>query len=217
MQIFLVLALALLILFVSLLYTRVGRNEKVANLQRTLRVPLHAVAQILFALIFVTCSQNPVSVPCSILWAEYCAIEGLVAYLVWPACYPALSAMPLNVSVPLQLIVYSIFMSHNAKMCGNGFAACNGAPRQYKMLQEVMKRLASAFPIGFSTAPPMENSKYGDCNRILTLIETVLLLVVSFYISFAVEISSRLAYCVATRNGELFVEVWRRKFSYGNL
>lgn len=201
------------LIIACLVYLGPKSNPKIAKVQQTLRVPLHMATHIGGCLVFVVCTQSIESVTCSPFWPEYCAVEGLVMHLVWPACYCALAVIPFSLAVPLQLLACGIYVFHNGALCRNAPEACPLTPEQYHMLHGVFSKIGAAVP--FSIPNKLESPIKSDCLAVLTVLEISILVILSFYLSFAVEISSRIAYCVTAQNSVeaiiLELELLRRR------
>lgn len=194
---------------VMLLYLIPRRYTTALYYQRKLGVPLHIIAHVGGSFVFIVCSQTVKSVACSPFWADYCAVEGLIAHLLWPCLYPMFAGIPLSFTVPLQVFTCIIHVAHNPTLCRNGYLACSKAGEQYAMLRNVLAKFASSTP--FANPDQMEIPFQADCPTVLGLMAATMLLVVSLYVTFAVELSSRMAFCVTTRIPILHVELWRRK------
>lgn len=194
-----------------MLYLAPKRNVTILRLRRKFRLPLHMIGHLLVALVFITCSQEVDAVLCSSIWPEACAIEALVLYLIWPACYPVLSAMSLSHALPLQLAVCAFYISHNERMCVTGFIACKNAPQHYLWLRNFLTKIASGLPLGYGSPSAYSANIYSDCSSVLAFFEVLILVVLSLYVTFAAEISRRIAYCRATNNNILQLELWRRR------
>ena len=139
----------------GLLYIAPRSNPRIAKIQRSMRVPLHMIAEILSTVLYVTCNHKSRSSLCSPLWGNYTAIEGFIAHLIWPATYPALTAMPLALAMPLQVIVCAIYMSNNSTMSSLFGQACSNAPEQYQMLQRLLRQLFSGMPFNAPSKAPV--------------------------------------------------------------
>lgn len=153
----------------GLLYIAPRSNPKIATIQRSLRVPLHMTAEVLSTILYVTCSHKSGASVRSPLWGGYTAIEGFLAHLVWPATYPALTAMPLSLAMPLQVIVCAIYMSHNSSMCSIFAQSCPKAEQQYQMLQRHLRQLFSGMPFNAPSRAPVPYEV--ACSNVLVYFE----------------------------------------------
>lgn len=203
-------AVAVLVLSLSgLLYIAPRSSPQIAKTQRSLRVPLHMLAEVLSTILYVTCSHKSRASVCSPLWGDYTAIEGFLAHLVWPATYPALTAMPLSLAMPLQVVVCAIYMSHNSSMCSMFAQACPKAEQQYQMLQRHLRQLFSGMPLNAPSRAPVPYKI--ACTNVLMYFEIMLLCVFFFFFTFMVEHASRHAYSLATGKRRLQGELRRRR------
>lgn len=204
-------SLLLLLIFVFSLYIGSLFNENMAKLQRKFRVPIHIFAQVLCALLSVTRSRNSKNLFCSSFGPEYCPLEPLVTFLIWPASYPVFAAAPLFLSLPLQLLLCAIYMPHNRKICSIVSSACEQSGQQCSIFKRLLNKLALVLPFGLNGTRDVHFPREMECQRLLLLAEVVVLVIISSYISFGVELARRLAYCVASERYELQFELWRRR------
>lgn len=196
---------AFLVIFGALLYLAEYSNPTIVKVQRQLRKPLHLLAHLGTSLVFVVSTQTSESVVCSYIWPEYCAVEFLIFHLIMPSIYPILAAIPLTLALPLQVITCCIYFVHNATMCRTGIAVCKKAPKQYRMLRGIIAKLTFAIPFGAPDSLTSNLPAEADCPTVLSLIEIFLLLIAGLYATFAVEASSRFAYCATRRRTERLV------------
>ena len=170
-------------------------------------------AQIGGSLVFVACTQKSAS--CSPIWPDYCAVELLFVHFIFPTLVPVLAGLPLTLAMLLQLSTCFIYFGHINTMCYAGITDCKGAAYQYQMLRGLIAKLSYIIPFA---APDVLNSNLPPevhCPPVLALIIFSLLFIISSYITFTVEVSTRSAYCAARRRSHehraLGFELHKRK------
>jgi hypothetical protein len=208
----------------SISYLLPRSNPRIHKHQQTFRVPLHVAVAILNAIIFVFFDKTTQSTVSSPLWPEYFALEGFLAHLIWPMCYPIIAAMPLRVAVPVQLLVGSLYISNNKNMCRNALKMYPQTVQMYTMLQNSFSRVTMF--LSFSATKSFSSSTVvggkvavgsvvieneAMCSNILLFLEVTMVVVVLSYFLFISELSDRQIYCAVAGKRELQGELRRRR------
>ena len=101
-----------------------------------------------------------------------------------------MAAINLWLAIPLQATACGMYIVYNFTLC-SAVDVCQVTKQQYHRLHSVLGKAAATLP--FSLPDNLTSPIDGNCLTILINIEITMLLIFSFYLSFAVEISSRLA------------------------
>ena len=178
--------------------------------QRRLRVPLHLLSYLSFQLLFPQYGTLPGMVKCSSIWERYCAVEALLAHLLWPAAYPAMAAMPLSLVLPLQAATCAMYYSTIPKMCHYSVVECAGTRQQYNSLHRTLTRLANSLPFGLDVLTG-DRAFEIKCSTVLTLLVTGTMMIFSLYLAFATELNARQAHAQQVGDRQLHGELRRRQ------
>lgn len=171
----------IIMLFAASLYLAPSAGRPaIAKLQQSLRVTVHMAAELLGIMVLIVCSQTPQSVICSPFWPEYNAIEALCAHMLWPAAYSLLAAIPLSMAIPFQTVMLGLYMSHNWKMCVNGYIACPKTNVQYQMLQGFIDQIGSSI-LPFAAPSKMPIADKANCLSVLAGLEVINALISKMY------------------------------------
>lgn len=193
--------------------------------QRTLRLPLHVSVDIINAIILVFFNKITRVTVSSPLWPDYFAIEGFIAHLIWPMCYPIVAAMPLAVALPAQLVINGIYISNNKSMCRNAMESFPRTKQLYRFLHKVFSRII-AISLPFSASNYFINKAVGKnpaaavvtlendlamCSNIFLVLEVSITVLILFYVLYISELNDRQIYCALRGQRELQGELRRRR------
>jgi hypothetical protein len=198
----------------TILYLLPRSSASILKYQRLLRHPIHVIVDILNAITFVSFDQINKFTVSSPLNPEYFALEGFVAHLIWPMCYPILAALPLAVAMPLQLVIGSIYISNNKNMCRNGLKMYPQTTQLYSTVQKYLSRVATSIPFSAYSIEFIDKKVLHDealCSNILLFLEIIMVVVVLCYLLFISELSDRQIYCATAGKRELQGELRRRR------
>ena len=171
----------------------------------------HMLAELCVTLVLVTCANTVEAVACSPFWSDYAAVEGFILHLIWPVAYPAMAGIPLSISVPFQIFICLIYNFQVASQCSGALLVCKKSDQQYKNLSTLLAKIGNSMPFNF---PPVYSlPSQGECLNVLLTLEIAMVVVISLYLCFHVELSSRLAFCVATGKDDLHFELEMRECS----
>ena len=194
-----------------LLYLVPARRPSTAlfRAQRALRVPIHVAVYILANSMFVHHIKLSGMACCSPFVKDYSALEALAAYLLWPALYPAMAAVPLRIAVVLQAGTFMGLYTANAPECAMGQPICSKTDEQYQLFNRVASLAASGLPIGLPM--PGELADATTCHNIMTHLKLGMCVVLSFYAAYHTELGTRQAWALQVKRRRLAEELRVRR------
>jgi len=103
---------------------------------------------------------------CSPFVKGYSALEALAAYLLWPAFYPQMAALPLSIALPLQIGTFIGLYGANGPQCAMGQPVCPRTDEQYQLYNTIMAKIGASLP----STLPMQADFTDDvnCHNIMT-------------------------------------------------
>ena len=203
--------LFLILILVLVLHLAGPFHENSASMQRTFRIHLHTVTHVLSAVLFVASSRRATNPLFTSFWPRFTPIESLLSFGIWQASYPVLAATPLALSLPLQLFTLAVYIPHNRTLCSAPLGVGEHTVSVYAILQRIANKLALILPFSLNSTKHMHFSRDLECHTLLVLTEVALLIIVSSYLCFGMELARRLAFCAATERYELQFELWKRR------
>lgn len=120
------------------------RRPELAAVVRSLRVPLHLLAQLALHLFFLRVVTLPGMVACT---GARPATELSTLWLLWLGAYPALASLPLVAAAPLQAFIAATTLGDVPQLCRQGCEACPAGPTMYRGLYAALSTASALLPI----------------------------------------------------------------------
>lgn len=177
--------------------------------KHALRIPLHVVSYCIATSLFIHHIKLPGMAVCSPFVSEYSALEALAAYLLWPASYPMMAALPLALAVPLQLATFVGLYFANEPECAMGAPICPKTDDQYHLFNKVASVIGAGLPVSLPMASELTDDV--TCHNIMTHLKLGISVIISFYVTYYAEISTRKAYALQVGRLRLADELQLRK------
>eukprot|EP00890_Picochlorum_soloecismus_P002166 jgi/Picsp_1/2950/NSC_01174-R1_---NA--- len=168
-------------------------DGSLAILQSILRLPLQIFTYSLAMVMFSHHIGLDNMGACSPFVKEFSALEALVVYLTWAAVYPVMAAIPLAHALPLQVGSFVGLVSASWKECQMG-DECAKTDHMYWLYSKTASKMAFFLPI---TIPLDGDFAIDlDCMVVMNFVKFFVVVVLSFYLTYISELSTRESYAL---------------------